>query len=126
MEKRKFERVQFCQPVVVVDEVGQSFLGDACDLSIGGMFIAGVTAPFGTRLVVHIHALADDWTIAVPSVVRWSRENGVGVQFGSLGARETHAITTAIGRAAPSRSRQRSVPAAEIEIELDDVADSSR
>ena len=126
MEKRKFERVPFHQPVVVVDQAGRSFLGDACDLSIGGMFVAGVTAPFGTRLVVHIHALADEWTIAVPSVVRWSRENGVGVQFGSLGARETHALTTAIGRAAPSRTRQRSIPAIEVEVDLDEVADSRR
>ena len=29
----------------------------------------------------------------IPGVVRWTRPDGMGVQFGLLGARETHAIT---------------------------------
>ena len=30
---------------------------------------------------------------ALPGVVRWNRDDGMGVQFGLIGARETHAIT---------------------------------
>jgi hypothetical protein len=30
---------------------------------------------------------------ALPGVVRWNRDGGMGVQFGLIGARETHAIT---------------------------------
>jgi hypothetical protein len=30
---------------------------------------------------------------ALPGVVRWVRDRGMGVQFGLLGVQETHAIT---------------------------------
>jgi type IV pilus assembly protein PilZ len=31
--------------------------------------------------------------MALPAVVRWTSKDGMGVQFGLLGARETHEIT---------------------------------
>jgi len=34
--------------------------------------------------------------LRLPGVVRWAKPNGFGVQFGSLGARETHAILTGL------------------------------
>jgi len=129
VEKRKFERVPFQQPVVVEDEAGDSHLADACDLSVGGMFVAGAEVPFGSRVTVHVHDDAGgDWTMALPGVVRWTRDGGIGVQFGPLGARETHRITEIVGRASPSRTRERAVPEIDIplELDLDDVAEQSR
>jgi hypothetical protein len=34
----------------------------------------------------------DTQDVELPGVVRWSNEGGFGVQFGLLGARETHSI----------------------------------
>jgi hypothetical protein len=31
--------------------------------------------------------------LRLPAIVRWATPDGFGVQFGSLGARETHAIS---------------------------------
>jgi type IV pilus assembly protein PilZ len=129
LEKRKFERVPFNQPVVIEDEAGESHLADACDLSIGGMFVAGAELPFGRRVIVHVHDdTGGDWTMALGGIVRWTRAGGVGIQFGMLGARETHRITEIVARATPSRTRARAAAEIEIplELDLDDVAESTR
>jgi hypothetical protein len=110
VERRKYERTRLQESVVVLDESGESLLGEASDISIGGMFIQGVTAPLASCVVVYLRFTGDDWAIALPGIVRWVRGQGVGVHFGQLGARETHAITEAIARAAPSHTRQRSAP----------------
>ena len=69
--------------------------GQAKDVSVGGMFV--VTAaplPFGADLVVHVTLPQQRAPFALPGVVRWSKTGeGMGVQFGLIGARETHAIT---------------------------------
>ena len=69
--------------------------GRAKDISLGGMFvITGEPLPFGAEMVVHVLLPAQKVELALPGVVRWSRVGeGMGVQFGMLGARETHAIT---------------------------------
>ncbi|HEX4517795.1 MAG TPA: hypothetical protein VH054_29840 [Polyangiaceae bacterium] len=41
------------------------------------------------------------------------------MQFGLLGARETHAITEAVARHAPSGTRERAAAQGEIEIEIE-------
>jgi hypothetical protein len=120
VERRKFERVPLHESVVVVDEAGESLLGEASDISVGGMFIEGVMAPFASRVTVHLHFTGSDWAIELPAVVRWNRKGGIGIQFALLGARETYAIAEAIGRAKPSHTRQRSAPPVDgIEIVLD-------
>jgi len=49
---------------------------------------------FGTEIVVHLTLPGHRIPLAMPAVVRWSRVGqGMGLQFGLLGARETHAIT---------------------------------
>jgi len=69
--------------------------GHAKDVSVGGMFIVtAMPLPFGAALVVHVTLPGQKGPFALPGVVRWSRSGeGMGVQFGLLGARETHAIT---------------------------------
>jgi Tfp pilus assembly protein PilZ len=68
------------------------------DISVGGMFIE-TTAPaaFGADVVVHVGLPGANDPLALPGVVRWIRDGGMGVQFGLLGAVETHIITE-IGR----------------------------
>jgi type IV pilus assembly protein PilZ len=36
--------------------------------------------------------------LRLPGIVRWAKPDGFGVQFGSLGARETHAISELLKR----------------------------
>jgi uncharacterized protein (TIGR02266 family) len=69
--------------------------GRSRDVSVGGMFILTVTPlPCGAALVVHVTMPGQKSPFALPGVVRWSKNGeGMGVQFGLVGARETHAIT---------------------------------
>ncbi|HEV3193725.1 MAG TPA: PilZ domain-containing protein [Polyangiaceae bacterium] len=68
--------------------------GRATDVSLGGMFIETAKPPaFSEELVVHLALPEVKKPIALKAVVRWTRTGGMGVQFGLLGARETHAIT---------------------------------
>ncbi|MBV9946840.1 MAG: PilZ domain-containing protein [Myxococcales bacterium] len=69
--------------------------GRCRDVSLGGMFIqTAQPLPFGMSLVVHVLFPGQRAAFALPAVVRWTRaKQGMGVQFGLLGARETHAIT---------------------------------
>ena len=48
---------------------------------------------FSTNLVVHVTLPRQRSAFAFPAVVRWVGATGMGVQFGLIGARETHAIT---------------------------------
>ncbi len=64
------------------------------DISVGGMFIETETpAPFNTEIVVVTELPGDRAPLSLPAVVRWTKPGGMGVQFGLLGARETHVIT---------------------------------
>ena len=67
--------------------------GLAKDISVGGMFIqADQTPPFGTNVTVVLRIPGMGSESRLPAVVRWNKPHGFGVQFGLLGARETHAI----------------------------------
>jgi type IV pilus assembly protein PilZ len=63
------------------------------DVSLGGMFIeTEAVAPYGTpvRVFLRLPGLKDE--VTVDTIVRWSKPGGMGVQFGVMGARETHAL----------------------------------
>lgn len=66
---------------------------------MGGMYLA-TTEPvtFGERLMVELKLPAIRAPLALPVVVRWTNPDGCGVQFGLLGARETHAISELVRR----------------------------
>jgi hypothetical protein len=77
-------------------QAGESPRTDArChDLSLGGMFIeTPAPLPYGARLRLYLRlpGLRDETTI--DAIVRWSKPDGMGVQFGVMGARETYALT---------------------------------
>ena len=98
IEKRRYNRASIDLPVSFTVKGGDhAEHGIGKDISIGGIFIQTVApAAFGAEVIVHVtldaasgHAEA----FALPGVVRWIRDRGMGVQFGLLGVQETHAIT---------------------------------
>jgi hypothetical protein len=110
-ERRKYPRARLHEPVVVEVASFESLLAHVADLSLGGMYVEGVTASLGAPVVVHMRfsgpVVNGDWTIALPGTVRWARERGFGIQFAALAPREIFAIHEAMIRARPSSTRQR-------------------
>ena len=78
---------------VVVFQAGEGPRVDArCrDLSLGGMFIEASPLPYGAKLRVYLPVPGLD--AGIDCIVRWAKPDGMGVQFGVMGARETHALT---------------------------------
>jgi type IV pilus assembly protein PilZ len=71
------------------------------DISLGGMFIeTDAPLPYGSALRVHVRLPGLKGESTLRAVVRWAAANGMGIQFGTMGARETHALTLLL---APSR-----------------------
>lgn len=64
------------------------------DLSLGGMFIETTSpAPFGATIEVQLSLPGLKQPTSIASIVRWTTPEGMGVQFGVMGARETYALT---------------------------------
>ncbi len=96
VELRQHQRAPIDVPVVfVVKGSADRVPGRAKDVSLGGMYVQTPTPPrFGVELIVHVTFPGSKAAHAIPAVVRWTRAGeGMGLQFGLLGARETHAIT---------------------------------
>lgn len=99
IELRRYQRAPLEVPLEFALKAsgtpGNRQSGRSRDISLGGMFIVTDTpAAFGAELVVHITLPGQRSAFALPAVVRWSRAGeGMGLQFGLMGARETHAIT---------------------------------
>jgi hypothetical protein len=73
------------------------------DISVGGMFVETTEpAPFGSELLIRIRLPGADQSLLLRGVVRWETSSGMGVQFGLLGALETHLITEITRRADPT------------------------
>jgi hypothetical protein len=98
IEKRRYARAPIDMPVAFAPKGGgHSGSGIGKDISIGGMFVeTDAPATFGAEVVVRVRlrtTARGEQEFALPGVVRWVRSGGMGVQFGLLGALETHAIT---------------------------------
>jgi type IV pilus assembly protein PilZ len=69
-------------------------VGQAKDISVGGMYIESETqVSFGTEVSIVVRLPNTKANARLPGVIRWIKPGGFGVQFGLLGARETHAIS---------------------------------
>jgi len=91
-EKRTHARARINLPVTCEFADGTVLPGEGRDLSIGGMFVAApAQPPFNSRVTIVV-PLGGAQPSRVPAVVRWSKSDGFGVQFGLLGAVETHLI----------------------------------
>jgi hypothetical protein len=98
-DKRVHPRVTVDSPVSCEPRDGAPIAGMAKDISIGGMFIeATESLPFGTEITIALRPPGAKVELRLPGIVRWVKPSGFGVQFGSLGARETHAISQLLKR----------------------------
>ena len=100
-EKRQYQRASVSLDVTLELPDGTSLVARSTDLSQGGMFLesSDVPPPFGTSVVV-VCTLPRFGVARLPAVVRWTKPGGFGVQFGLLGARETHGIGQLVRSAA--------------------------
>ncbi len=93
-EKRLHTRVQVSLVVLCNAADGSVVSGTMRDLSLGGAFIeTDRPLPFGSQLTIVVRLPGSRDESKLPGVVRWANSKGIGVQFGLLGALETHALT---------------------------------
>ncbi len=72
---------------------GERFEGQVHDLSVGGAFIATESSPsVGTKLSATID-MPEGKPLVVDATVRWTKPDGIGIQFGLMGVRETYAVS---------------------------------
>ena len=96
-EKRGHPRTVIDTAVTCHRPDGTNFEGRSKDISIGGMYLES-TEPvaFGDQLTIELSLPRTKGALRLPAVVRWMHKTGFGVQFGLLGARDTHAISQLI------------------------------
>ena len=100
-EKRQHLRTPVRFKVVCAQEGAADFEAEAKDLSMGGMFIDSSTMPaFGASVTIVVEGMAPR-VVRLPATVRWTMPEGFGVQFGLLGAYETHALVNFMKKQKP-------------------------
>jgi hypothetical protein len=62
------------------------------NLSMGGAFVAARRQPMGGRVTVCFRLPTHEAEIEAHGTVRWATDEGIGVQFDGLRARETWAL----------------------------------
>ncbi len=77
----------------IADGTDRHVMGRVTNISLGGARIeAAVPAPFGPLVTLYLRLPGGAHALALPAVVRWVRAGAMGLQFGPLGARETHLL----------------------------------
>lgn len=90
--RRIHDRYETVIPVTVKHPGGQ-VQGNTINISLGGMKVTLEGAvPFGAEVQVMITLPALKEPSSLPATVRWLREGEVGIQFGSLRAKEVWAL----------------------------------
>ncbi|NUP05776.1 MAG: PilZ domain-containing protein [Polyangiaceae bacterium] len=96
-EKRKHPRKVVHPDIAFLAANGERVEAVCRDISLGGAFVeTDRPAPFNATVTVFLKLPGFDREIAVKSTVRWTKQDGMGVQFGLMGARETHALVSLI------------------------------
>jgi hypothetical protein len=99
VEKRGHPRASIDAQVTCQRPDGTAFVAKAKDISMGGMYLeAQESLHFGEPLTLEFLIVGARAAVKLPAVVRWTDPTGFGVQFGLLGARETHAISEVVRR----------------------------
>lgn len=91
-EKRQHQRAVLDVPVRVLPKDGATWETRSFDISLGGMLLAGSSGVEIGAEVTLVFDLPKLGEVQMPGFVRWSSERGIGIQFGLIGPRETHAI----------------------------------
>jgi type IV pilus assembly protein PilZ len=100
VEKRGSHRSPLDVAVEISTKAGAAIVARARDISVGGIFVdTDEPLPFGSDVLVRVVLPSSKDPFVLPAVVRWTRVGGMGLQFGLLGARETHAITEIVRKA---------------------------
>ncbi|AKT43137.1 PilZ domain-containing protein [Chondromyces crocatus] len=84
---------KFVQSTVAFETAEGARIEATCrDISLGGMFIETTTPTrFASKLTLYMPLPGLPNTV-IHATVRWTKPDGMGVQFGVMGARETHAL----------------------------------
>jgi type IV pilus assembly protein PilZ len=99
VEKRGHPRATIDTQLTCRRPDGTSFEARGKDISMGGMYVeASEAVVFGEQLSLQLTLPGSRAAMTLPAVVRWTDPGGFGVQFGLLGARETHTISQLIRR----------------------------
>jgi type IV pilus assembly protein PilZ len=79
---------------VTVIHAGTAYTGSTQNVSLGGVLLTGdaVGLPFGAAVELQIPLPALDEPAVIAATVRWIRDGAVGLQFGSLRAKEQWAL----------------------------------
>jgi uncharacterized protein (TIGR02266 family) len=97
---RDAERCAIELVVVIQTEDNAPLRGLSRDIGIGGMFIRTETPiAYGSSVVLKITLPTRASPLELTGVVRWMSDDGMGIQFDSMGALETYEITKLVGRA---------------------------
>ena len=93
-DKRSHPRVPISGTFNCEPKSGAPFQARGRDVSVGGMFLEASHSPaFGTELTIVGLLPGAKKELRLPAVVRWVKPGGFGVQFGLLGALETHVLS---------------------------------
>jgi type IV pilus assembly protein PilZ len=95
-DKRRHPRVPINLPITCETAELGTFACILVDVSMGGAFVSAEKAPAFGAAVTLVGDLPGARGARLPAVVRWSKPGGFGVQFGLLGARETHALNDVV------------------------------
>jgi type IV pilus assembly protein PilZ len=94
-EHRQHPRKNLTSPVAFQTGAGPRIEATCQDVSLGGMYIeTSEPLAYGTKLRVFLWLPGLRHEAQIEGIVRWWKPTGMGVQFGVMGARETHALTT--------------------------------
>ncbi len=103
-EKRRATRIPLDIPAEFTSRGLGELPGVVKDISLGGAFIeTAFPAAFGASVLVGFTLPGQRKPLLVSGTVRWTSKSGMGIQFGLLGAQETHAITEIARRPAGSQ-----------------------
>ena len=93
-DKRSHPRIPLSADVTCEVKGGGTINGRARDISVGGMFIESeAPVSFGTEVIIVLRLPNTKADSRLPGTIRWLNPGGFGVQFGLLGARDTHALS---------------------------------
>jgi hypothetical protein len=93
-ENRKHPRKPLHPPVAFSVGGGPRVEGVCHDISLGGMFIETSQPPaFGAAVTLYVSFADQDQPSEIGGTVRWTKPGGMGVQFGTMGAKDTYSLT---------------------------------
>lgn len=91
--QRLHQRTELFVEIAFTSE-GGSAIGYARNISLGGMYVETTDpAPFGTKVTLHVPLPGFDDLADIEAIVRWQDDAGMGLQFGTMGAKLTFALT---------------------------------